>query len=330
MIQSRKGFHDIPHYPLETRIVTRVYAGPLRRYARYSALRDSMYGPEYNRIKIIWDLEMRWAEFPALPPRYMPHEPQGICPSPWLAPAFERTQEQNAARWYSNYYAKSPELQQSHLLSSHEGEHLIPPAGGDLVTFIGPWDRQAELSFTQGQSLPIMASGLPTSASEDDDESSTGWMLDIGSIPLAMGWVPSLVNTKQVLAIASIPFADQEPRKQEEGADKHEASDAMAEGCVQLWEFTPKETGKTLARPSATPARLIRTLCFNWGRPKRLQWCPVPYESVGSYGLLAILTGDGKARIVDVKMVEEGNGPVHGKSEAIRPSFDPVFPGFAS
>ncbi|KAK0621757.1 hypothetical protein B0T17DRAFT_618164 [Bombardia bombarda] len=28
MIQSRKNFHDIPHYPLETRIVTRVYAGP--------------------------------------------------------------------------------------------------------------------------------------------------------------------------------------------------------------------------------------------------------------------------------------------------------------
>ncbi|KAK3399842.1 hypothetical protein B0T20DRAFT_170635 [Sordaria brevicollis] len=311
MIQSRKGFHDIPHYPLETRIVTRVYAGPLRRYARYSALRDSMYGPEYSRIKIIWDLEMRWAEFPALPPRYMPHEPQGICPSPWLAPGFERAQEQNAARWYSNYYAKNPEPQQSHLLSSHDGERLIPPAGGDLVTFIGPWDRQAELRFTPGQSLPITASGLPTSASEHDDKSSTGWMLDIGSIPLAMGWVPSLVNTKQVLAIASIPFADQEPRKQEDGADKHGAPDAMTEGCVQLWEFTPKETGKTLARPSATPARLIRTLCFNWGRPKRLEWCPVPYESVGSYGLLAILTGDGKARVVDVKVVEEGTDPVY-------------------
>jgi len=306
MIQSRKSYHDIPHYPLETRIVTRVYAGPLRRYARYSALRDSMYGPEYPRIKIIWDLEIRWANFPVLPPRLPPDDPHGIIPSPWLPAGFERTQERNAFYWYDDYLAKSPETQQSHYISPEHAENLIPRADGNLATVIGPWGNQKEFHLSQGSSISLSQSGLPVDDPDSKDKTPSGWMLDLGGIPLAMGWAPSASKTAQLLAVATIPFADQEPmvqQKEKAAAAGEKQPDTV--GCIQFWEFTADHTEGGLPTPSTTLPFLLIAKFFDWGRPKRLQWCPVSFEKAGLHGLLAILCGDGKARVIDVKRVAD-------------------------
>lgn len=306
MIQSRKSYHDIPHYPLETRIVTRVYAGPLRRYARYSALRDSMYGPEYPRIKIIWDLEIRWANFPVLPPRLPPDDPHGIIPSPWLPAGFERTQERNAFYWYDDYLAKSPETQQSHYISPEHAENLIPRADGNLATVIGPWGNQKEFHLSQGSSISLSQSGLPVDDPDSKDKTPSGWMLDLGGIPLAMGWAPSASKTAQVLAVATIPFADQEPmvqQKEKAAAAGEKQPDTV--GCIQFWEFTADHTDGGLPTPSTALPSLLMAKFFDWGRPKRLQWCPVSFEKAGLHGLLAILCGDGKARVIDVKRVAD-------------------------
>ena len=340
MIQSRKGFHDIPHYPLETRIVTRVYAGPLRRYARYSALRDSMYGPEYPRIRIIWDLEMRWADFPVLPPRLPPSHKNGVAPSPWVPASFERKQERLAHQWYERYHKRDCKKRDPfvdyHLIESRHGQtytqlnpmhgqSLLPRAdnGGDLVALIGPWNKQKQVRLGDGDSVPFAPSGLPTDDPDAKDTTPTGWLLDIGGITLAMGWAPSRSRDKQVLAIASIPFADQAPAGKP--GTTPAAPDASL-GCIQLWEFTAdaeRTSINGMAAPSEAPPRLLAALCFNWGRPKRLQWCPVPMESSGAYGMLAVLCGDGQARVIDCRTIDPAHAPQYGPSCPPHPPHPP-------
>ncbi|KAL2189412.1 hypothetical protein L209DRAFT_761837 [Thermothelomyces heterothallicus CBS 203.75] len=309
MIQSRKGFHDIPHYPLETRIVTRVYAGPLRRYARYSALRDAMYGPEYERIKVIWDLEIRWSEFPVLPPRFPPEDQQGVIPSPWLPRGFERGQEKRALAWYDDFQISAPQIQQSRVLPPGDGRRFVPQAEGDIITLVGPWNRQKEVRLSQGGSVSVSPTGLPVNHPDAPNKTPNGWMLDTGGIPLAVSWAPLSRQDIQVLAVATVPFSDQQPA----GGDgpREDATDKTA-GCVQLWEFVPGERRQgQLPSPSAQLPRLLSVKCFNWGRPKRLQFCPVALDSSGLYGLLALLTDDGTARVIDTKVVENEDTPLY-------------------
>jgi transcription factor C subunit 6 len=311
-IQSRKSFHDIPHYPLETRIVTRVYAGPLRRYARYSALRDAMYGPEYQRIKIIWDLEIRWANFPVLPPKLPPEDPQGVMPSPWLPRGFERDQRKRAALWYDAYQLHAPEVQRSHALPPEDTNRFLPKDPGDLVTITGPWDKQQEFVLGQGGCLAVGPRGIPVDAPNEEHQVSSGWMFNVGSIPLAIAWAPFSRQDIQILAVASIPFSDQELAKP---GDPSTAAAADTTGCIQFWDFVPvKQDAGRLASPSMVPPRLAGAICFNWGRPKRLQFCPVPLDSSSTIGMLAVLCGDGRARVIDAKNADDAERPFTGSS----------------
>lgn len=312
MVQSRKSFHDIPTYPLETRIVTRVYAGPLRRYARYSALRDSMYGPEYHRIKIIWDLEIRWTDFPVLPPMLPPEDPQGIVPSPWLPRSFELDQVSRGALWYDALQTHSSQAQLSRLLSPEQAGHYIPQADGDLVTLVGPWNKQKEFRLSQGGRLSLGPSGLPLGGSDSDEATPNGWMFDVGGIPLAVAWAPLSRQDIQVLAVATIPFADQKPTQP---GDTHTEEATKTSGCIQFWEFVADKPAKRLAAPSRQSPRFLGAHCSDWGRIKRLQFCPVPLDSSGSYGLIAVLCGDGRARVVDAKWTDDPDIPFYSSSD---------------
>ncbi len=78
----QNSYHELPPYPLEPRLMSRIYTGPLRRYARYGNLRDTMYGPEFSRIKTIWELDSRWTSHQILPPKFPPEHANGIMPSP--------------------------------------------------------------------------------------------------------------------------------------------------------------------------------------------------------------------------------------------------------
>ncbi|KAK0642027.1 hypothetical protein B0T16DRAFT_431603 [Cercophora newfieldiana] len=306
MIQSRRGFHDIPHYPLETRIVTRVYAGPLRRYARYSALRDAMYGPEYQRIKIIWDLDNRWRDYPLLPPKLPSDDPQGITPSPWLPAGFELDQQRHAFLWYDNYKIRSPEIQQAHHPIHPDPQtsgHLLPEVKGDMALLLGPWDRQVECILSPRSGLLLDPLDVPIESPESASEKASGWIFDVGGIPLALAWAPLSERSAQVLAVASIPFSDQEPIQTQVITNPPEKPDTT--GCIQLWEFPCDPSTEGQATPGHSVPRLITASFFDWGRPKRLQWCPVPLDTSGIYGLLAVLCGDGKARVIEFKCLED-------------------------
>ncbi|KAM7207169.1 WD40-repeat-containing domain protein [Naviculisporaceae sp. PSN 640] len=304
--QSRRNFHEIPHYPLETRIVTRVYAGPLRRYARYSALRDCMYGPEYHRVKIIWDLEKRWQAFSVLPPGFPPSHPQGVAPSPWVPLEFEDTQETRAMKWLAEFQANKPDNQRIRLIPNKHGQRLVPQTNDDILFLSGPFDRQRQYRISPGTGISLSFSGVWIDEPEIQDQKlpGGGWAFDVGGIPLAIGWAPSNKKNVQILAVASVPFSDQDmplPKDKNSKGKEENPDPSAGVGAIQFWEFAADCDGEGLASASRSPPVHVLTRCFDWGRPKRLQWCPVPFESEDRYGMLAVLCGDGIARVFDVK-----------------------------
>lgn len=296
MVQSRKSSHHIPTYPHETRVVTRVYAGPLRRYARYTALRDIMYGPEYHRIRIVWDMDNRFRDWALLPPRR--RGANGVTRTPWVPRGFERGEE---ARGVAVWEGRKGE-------AGKTGERL--PGVEGVVALVGPWEGQEEVRFNVGEGRALEAKTGGTVVGEG--EKVGGWMFDVGGVPLAMAWAPSKGKEAQVLAVAAVPFSDQEPVRNQT-VPVPEKPDTEP-GWVQFWRVKRRkvEGEKGLALPDSSPPQLAMVKFFAWGRPKRLEWCPVPLDAAGLCGVLAVLFSDGRARVLDVDSMDDVVKTVYG------------------
>ncbi|OAA58527.1 transcription factor tfiiic complex subunit [Niveomyces insectorum RCEF 264] len=279
----------------------------------------------------------------------------------------------------SSLFSQQAQRQQSHSLSADTGQTYLPHSGSDanadLLTLLGPLrddQPQQAVIFRPGQCHALRdpsgrafdedgtgaegAAATAESQEKDDADGIAGWMLHAGGIVLSMAWAPRTGHVDQLLALAVVPYSDQElrpPQKsrrqrfsmleeddeedeeeededrdgggdEEEGADEEgvdEEGKGAAEtgqqtkearntskGSIQFWSVSLGAEG---ARPDAKTARLPhleRVCCFDWGRPKQLQWCPVPLaaadggdQPASAYGLLAVLTGDGVVRVIDVK-----------------------------
>lgn len=274
-----------------------------------------MYGPEYNSAKLVGDLAERWANYPVLPARFPPEDRQGVLPSPWVPAGFEADREKAACRWYEEFWGRSTELPRSHPVLAKHGERVIPRAG-PMAVLLGSVDGQKEYRIACGTGLALSASGLPVEEPENPDKRAKGWMFDVGGLAIGMGWAPTSISTgnrqvKQILALAVIPHSDQARRKEDDGGDIDEDKNG---GSIQFWEvaFTKDENGQL--HPSSQPPRFFLAKCFDWGRPKRMQWCPVSFTKAGIYGILAVLCGDGRVRVMDVRATEQSDGTEYGRS----------------
>jgi transcription factor C subunit 6 len=305
-------YHKLPAYPLDPRISTRAYTGPLKRGARANILRDILYGPEFSKVKLVWELMERWTKYPVLPPRFPPQHPEGVLPSPWMPLGFELDQMKAACKWYDEYMVQSSDVPRSHPVLPKHGERLVPQAHGDVTVLLGPAENQKEYRFHQGAGKALSGSSLPVDDPENPDKGPNGWMFDVGGIVVALGWAPILTGDKQILALAVIPHSDQVKSMAE--PDDITLEDEKKNGCVQFWEFEWERGEELQPRPSQKPPRFILAKCFDWGRPKRMQWCPVSFAMVGLYGILAVLCGDGRVRVVDVKAVQGSEQTSYGKS----------------
>jgi transcription factor C subunit 6 len=308
---SKTNPHILPAYPLDLRNPTRVYTGRLERHSRYSAMASVMYGPRREGVKLIWQLVDRWSRFPVLPPALPPQSPMGILPSPWLAPGFEVNQELVACDWYNRAHVGSGGVQQVRRLLDEQGNRLTSGRDGDMITLLGPWDSQKEFRMRHGRTLTLGQSGFPIEEEENTDAPPLGWLLDIDGLVTSLDWAPGKIGDRQILALLALPHSDQSNKQ----ADDLESVkvEVRTKGSIQLWEFsgTVLETG--LARPSRLSPRYLAAICLDWGRPNFIKWCPIPLNSVGSLGILAILCEDGLVRIINVDFVMDPEDTIYGE-----------------
>lgn len=310
-------YHELPAYPLDTRIPTRAYTGPLKRGVRSGVLRDLMYGPQYSKAKLIWDLYERWSGYAVLPPRHPPQHPEGVLPSPWVPLGFESDQEKRAAEWYDEYSVLSTEKARSRPVLQKHGARLVPQGQGDLAVLLGPVDAQEEVRFATSVGTALSSVGLPLNEADSQGNTPDGWIFDVGGIVVALGWAPILTGNKQVLALAVIPHTDQ---ARPAGEGDMTAEDEKGHGSIQFWEFAWDRDPGQRPRPCRSRPKFVMAKCFDWGRPKRMQWYPVSFGAAGLYGTLAVLCGDGRVRVLDVEPVQDSQPTAYGELAAFCPA----------
>ena len=296
--QRRADCHELPVYPVETRNLTRIYTGELQRHSKYSVLRDLMYGPEYERVKLLWSLLERWMPYQVLPAAFPPKHPGGVLPSPWVPAGFEANQEAAACKWYRKYRADLAAVQRSHAMEPVDGQPLLPRAEGELITLLGPWDSQKEYRLKYGDGMVLSPSNISINDASDVDSTPTGWIFDVGGLVSALGWAPTTIGNNQILALAVVPHLNHVSRRPD---DTDSPQEEQKEGSIQFWGFSGEESQEErVPRPSRKLPNFLAAKCFDWGRPKRLQWCPVSLGAAGICGMVAILCGDGRVRVLEV------------------------------
>ncbi|KAL1876478.1 hypothetical protein Daus18300_002722 [Diaporthe australafricana] len=287
-LPKRATVHGVPPYPTDLR-KTRVYDGPLKRWTRGHQLLAMLYGPDEARIAVARGMLRKWFMSQVLPSKSYTGM-GGVMQSPWLAQDYEVKQRHWARAWYEKCRA-AKQLQRSRKIRPDHVE-MFKPASDSMICFVGPFDGQTQVRSSYGFGLPVLENGQTQEAIDPSLERATrpsGWLLDTGGLPLGIGWAPANGHQEQYLAVCTVPHSDQEIKLSHSPEDPEEKK----RGSIQIWSIPcHKEDGDH--------ARLVHHLWFDWGRPKRLQWCPIPLPDESKVGLLAVLCDDGQVRVIEV------------------------------
>ncbi|KUI68674.1 Transcription factor tau subunit sfc6 [Cytospora mali] len=286
---KRATVHGVPPYPTNLQ-QTRVYDGPLKRWTRSTQLLNILYGPELAHIKVIRSMARKWFNSQVLPSRSYTGE-GAVMESPWLAENYEAEQKQWSKIWCCA--AAKGGLQQSRKIRSEHVDMFKPPQD-DMICSLGPFNKQRQVRTRYGFGQPVLETGEPSEAVDPDLHKAIpprGWLLDTGGLPLGIGWAPVSGSKEQFLAVCTVPYSDQESNYAEDAPD--EDPEGMKRGSIQIWSIP-------CHKDDSTHARLVHHLWFDWGRPKRLQWCPVPSPDDSKIGMLAVLCADGQVRVFEV------------------------------
>lgn len=305
--QVNHDVHAIPAYPQEPGI-TRTYTGPLKKWDYGNTLIDNMYGPDEESIDRIMWLRDLWINRPILP-GHGGVENEGMIESPWLAEDDAAKLREGMIKWWAVYKIAVPKekRQSTSLMLIHDVpyEDIFPGGGGDLSVEMGPRNYLTCHIFKPGDSMTMDWSGLPMGSPITAEWEAangrapippSGWTTYLGGIPLSTEWAPLEGRVPQVLAVATIPARDQDK-------DVKQDERAMKRGCLQFWNYTfYEEDGRVF--PSRERPFLQSAFLFDWGRPRRIKWCPVPIRDRAYCGLIAVLTTDHKVRVLEVKQPE--------------------------
>jgi transcription factor C subunit 6 len=274
---------------------TRAYEGPLRKQRQAPVIIDFMFGPEESHVDVAIHMLDRFY-LDDVTPSPPVNETSGPIPSPWLVSGFEETQKENWIRWYQRYLEGLGGSTRQHWPPVDEEVQLyLPGAEGDLAMMYGPYGDQLETMFRKNkfESITLASYDMPPT----DKNPATGWVIETSGIVLSLAWAPLPSTGEQVLGVCVVPFSDQEHPKMAEGKSHKES---RKHGIIQLWRF-PSVSGEFgVSKPATEKPTMFRALCFDWGRARRVKWCPVPSTHEGLLGLLAVLTGDGVVRVLEV------------------------------
>lgn len=307
-LPRRAHIHEVSTYPADLR-ATRIYDGPLKKNPRGPRLLNLLYGPDPDHIKVFRGMLRKWFDHQVLPSARVGEG--GVMSSPWLAEDFEEKQKHWSRAWHDTY--RRAKLQRLRKIRTDHVDMFKPPMD-DLVCFVGHPEHQKQIRTRYGVCLSIAENGQTldsVDSSAHEAARTKDWLLDTGGIPIAMGWAPVTGHKEQFIAVCSVPFSDQEAK---DGSSHDDDPEERKRGSVQIWSIPCHKV-------DGNEARLLHFLSFDWGRPKRLQWCPVPPPDESKIGLVAILAADGLARIIEVPKV---NSDLESYGKSIRPPYSRV------
>ncbi|KAI7786882.1 hypothetical protein LA080_001674 [Diaporthe eres] len=295
-LPKRATVHGVPPYPTDLR-KTRVYDGPLKRWTRSHQLLTMLYGPGEARIAVARGMFRKWFGNQVLPSKT--HTGRGgVMQSPWLAEDYELKQRQWARSWYEKCRSDK-QVQRSRKIRPDHVE-MFKPASDSLICFVGPFSNQTQVRSSYGFGQPVSETGQTQAAIDpslqDDATPASGWLLDTGGLPLGIGWAPVKGRQEQYLAVCTVPPSDQELRL---SRVPEEDPEEKKRGSIQIWSIP-------CHKDNGGHAGLVHHLWFDWGRPKRLQWCPIPSPDDSKVGLLAVLCSDGQVRVVEIAKPTSG------------------------
>ncbi|KAI0382008.1 WD40 repeat-like protein [Hypomontagnella monticulosa] len=294
------SFAQVQPYPTDpSQKWTRTYVGPVKRWTRLEYLVDYWFGDEENRKDIFNEFMSLWYDFELLPPKLLGPERLERARNSWMPNDFAKSLEDRFSRWYDRYLSSQHKPQSSVLIDKPKALHqFLPHAEGEMSVLLGHISSQKEYPINQGGCIPFSDSGVPIEDENDYELRSGGWLLDVGGIILSMGWAPINGQVSQLLAIVVIPYSDQAFYMDPNDAPK--ATD-LKEGVIQIWKFEAEKDPRGVLRPARIAPKMIQVICSHWGRISRMHWCPVPFSNKHHITLLAILCGDGRLRIIEVR-----------------------------
>ncbi|KAI0016481.1 WD40-repeat-containing domain protein [Xylariomycetidae sp. FL0641] len=291
---------EIPSYPNDpNQKWTRSYIGPVKRWTRFQELVDWWFGDRANFRTITNGFTELWWAHELLPPKLYTSAQLSIARKGWMAGDFPDDSSQVFHHWYQKYLETNPNRQTSIVIDRANALHgCFLQAEDEIPILLGPYPKQEEHRLRPGHSVPFSEIGNPIAQSDHNETKTGGWLLDVGGIVVALGWVPINGDSDQLLSLATVPFADEAFHKNLDQAPKE--SDKK-KGSIQVWRFERDRDSSGVPRPARRSPVLAHVMCFSWGRVSRMQWCPVPLSIANRVGLLAVLSGDGKLRVLEVQ-----------------------------
>ena len=304
------------------------------QHASKEALLSHLFGTGTEEIVNMARSRDKWASDPILPVRHAnEHDAGGMCHS------FSHTEEQRTMEatvgwdWYYNHGGKDrlTKRQKIRHLDPGEGLGYLPqPSKGSQSFLMGPYESQTLYTLEIGKARKLRdAWSFADGASEEADEQAEsrkdgkeGWILNIGRKIHCMDWAPNQDGDVQLLALSTPGSAPEAQHKisQKPGAPLRAPAFAPAPptpACIQIWAFSASTaTGREGLLDLTRDPKLQTVICTEWGDAKQLKWCPTPRkvrdaDSNGNIarGLLACLWGDGRVKVLDLRIETDLNSP---------------------
>ncbi|RDA94031.1 hypothetical protein CP533_5285 [Ophiocordyceps camponoti-saundersi (nom. inval.)] len=286
---SSSDYRAIEPVPSDSHVY-QSYSGPYNRALRGQSLVAIWYGPRKQDMHVCQQLLDRWLHRTVLPPKSGPT----LDVPAWIPKSDLEREAILAEKWRVRCVREGP----ARVLTPNEAEPYRFP-DRPLSVLMGPYPDQRVFTFRPGDAHCLAQDGMPYDDKGDEEGEQErvpiGWMLDVGGIVISMDWAPGQ-GKEQRLALAVVPHADEELFDFEA---EHQKPDFLRHGVVQIWAFR-SDKAKGFIRPSTRRPRLLKTLCFDCGRARRVKWSPVCDH-------LAVICGDGRVCVIETEG-DQGEG----------------------
>ncbi|KAJ5924783.1 hypothetical protein N7466_008970 [Penicillium verhagenii] len=285
----------------------------------------------------------RWGRDSTFPTRVSLETTEGESDSPYgptLGISPEDLEKERTLGWSWYYDQETGEKfrkQQRMNLKSKVLEtrlrYLPSPKPKSHTILMGPANNQKSFHLGYHESMDFsQAWGTKQNGTAKIRE---GWVVNIGQKIQCMAWAPNQEGASQYLAVAA-PITD-EQKKSYKAHENPPISSFLPSlpygGAIQIWEFKGKEGGTQGSTLDMTvEPRLRHIFCSEWGDLRRMAWCPMGREKRGNVdeglidiGLLAGVWGDGRVRVLDIKLQQahkDSIGPKYILAEIISPAFE--------